>query len=406
MYPNKELGADHITCRMPRMTDSPRLTYLDNNATTRVAPEVLDTMLPFLKDLWGNPSSAYAFGHRLGEALDRARSQVAALIGAEPREVVFTSGGTEANNTVLSAALASQPGKKHIVTTPVEHSAVLKFAHLLQKRGIEVTFLPVDRAGRLDLEQLRASIRPDTALVSVMWANNETGILHPVAEIARICHEKNTLFHTDAVQAAGKLVIDSHAIGVDFLSLSGHKFHAAKGVGALFVKRHTKFQPYVVGGGQERGRRGGTENVAGIAGFGKAAELALANLAQEQTQVRALRDALEAGILSGMPGAVLNGAPEPRLANTLNVSFEGVEAEGVLLLLEAEGICASSGSACTTGSLEPSHVLTAMGCSAARARGSLRFSLDIYNTEEDVRKVLGCLPGIIAKLRAHLPPRA
>lgn len=391
---------------MTTMTGTSRLAYLDNNATTRVAPEVIETMLPFLTEYWGNPSSAYSFGHRLGEAMDAARSQVAALIGAEPREVIFTSCGTEGNNAAITSALATQPGKRHLVTTQVEHSATIKYAKALQKRGVEATFLPVNSSGEIDLDLLRSSIRSDTALVSVMWANNETGILFPVERIAQICREKGTLLHTDAVQVPGKLPIDAHALDPDYMTISGHKLHAPKGVGALFVKRRTKFEPYIVGGGQERGRRGGTENVAGIVGFGKAAELAIANLSDEQTKVRALRDTLQAGILATITGATINGALEPRLPNTLNISFEGVEAEGILLLLDREGICASSGSACTTGSLEPSHVLTAMGCSAERARSSVRFSLGIYNTEEDVSRVLDCLPGIIGKLRAHLPPLA
>jgi cysteine desulfurase len=377
--------------------------YLDNNATTRVAPEVIATLLPFLEREWGNPSSAYTFGHHLAAALAEARARVAGLLGAEPREVVFTSCGTESNNTALHSALATQPGKRHILTTAVEHSATIKYCKFLQKQGCAVTFLPVDADGGLDLEQLERSIQPDTALVSVMWANNETGVLFPIGEIAAICRRKGVLCHTDAVQVPGKLLLDVQTLGVDFLSLSAHKLHAPKGIGALYVRRHTRFQPYVMGGEQERGRRGGTENVAFIAGFGRAAELAQARLEEENARVRGLRDKLERGILERVPGSLRNGAAEPRLPNTTNLAFEGVEAEGILLLLDQAGICASSGSACTTGSLDPSHVLVAMGCSAARARSSIRLSLGFYNTEAEMDRVLEVLPPIIQKLRAHAP---
>ena len=381
----------------------PPIYYFDNNATTRVAPEVVDAMLPFLRDYWGNPSSTYVFGRQVGEHLDRARAQVAALINAEPREIVFTSCGTESNNSAIHSALVSQPAKRHVLTTAVEHSANMKFCDLLQKRGYSVTFLPVAVDGALDLELLEQSIRPDTAIVSVMWANNETGVLFPVRDIAAICRRKATLFHTDAVQTPGKLRIDVRELDADFLSLSAHKLHAPKGIGLLYVKRRVKYQPYIVGGGQERGRRGGTENVANIVAFGRAAELAMASQHDEDTGVRALRDKLEDGILATIPGTARNGAKEPRLPNTSNLAFDGVEAEGILMLLDQAGICASSGSACTTGSLDPSHVLTAMGCSVARARGSIRFSLGIYNTEPEVDYVLKHLPGMIAKLRASAP---
>jgi cysteine desulfurase len=383
--------------------NSPVIYYFDNNATTRVAPEVVEAMLPFLREYWGNPSSTYTFGRQLGSHLDEARARVAALINAEPREIVFTSCGTESNNSAIQSALATRPGKTHVVTTAVEHSANIKFGELLQKRGCTVTFLPVEPDGSLDPHRLEQSIRPDTAIVSVMWANNETGILFPVREIAEICHRHGVLFHTDAVQTPGKLKIDVRALEADFLSLSAHKLHAPKGIGLLYVKRRVKYQPYVVGGGQERGRRGGTENVANIVAFGRAAQLAMAHLLDEDTRVRALRDKLEDGILTGIPGTSRNGAKEPRLPNTSNIAFAGVEAEGILMLLDQAGICASSGSACTTGSLDPSHVLTAMGCSAARARGSIRFSLGIYNTEAEVDYVLKHLPGIIARLRASVP---
>ena len=381
----------------------PPIYYFDNNATTRVAPEVVGAMMPFLREQWGNPSSTYAFGRQVGEAVDRARGQVAALINAEPREVIFTSCGTESNNSAIHSALVTQPEKRHVLTTAVEHSANTKFCALLQKRGYAVTFLPVAADGTLDLELLETSILPDTAIVSVMWANNETGVLFPVREAAAICHRKGVLFHTDAVQTPGKLKIDVRELDADCLSLSAHKLHAPKGIGLLYVKRRVKYQPFIVGGGQERGRRGGTENVANIVAFGRAAELAMASLDDENTRVQALRDKLENGILTGIPGTSRNGAQEPRLPNTSNIAFEGVEAEGILMLLDQAGICASSGSACTTGSLDPSHVLTAMGCSVARARSSIRFSLGIYNTEAEVDYVMQYLPGIIAKLRASAP---
>jgi len=382
---------------------SPAIYYLDNNATTQVAPEVIEAMLPFLRDYWGNPSSTYGFGRQLGSPLDEARARVAALINAEPREIIFTSCGTESNNSALQSALTTRPGKTHVLTTAVEHSANIKFGELLQKRGYAVTYLPVAADGALDLERLEQSIRPETAIVSVMWANNETGVLFPVKEIAAICQRRGVLFHTDAVQTPGKLKIDVRALGADFLSLSAHKLHAPKGIGLLYVKRGVKYQPYVVGGGQERGRRGGTENVPGIVGFGRAAELAMARLGDEDTRVRSLRDKLEEGILKSIPGTARNGAKEPRLPNTSNIAFAGVEAEGILMLLDQAGICVSSGSACTTGSLEPSHVLTAMGCSAARARSSIRFSLGIYNTEAEVDYVLKHLAETIARLRAVAP---
>jgi cysteine desulfurase len=375
--------------------------YFDNNATTRIAPEVLDAMLPFLRESWGNPSSIYGFGRELAKPLDAAREKIAALINAEPRELIFTSGGTESINSAIQSALATQPKKRHVVTTAVEHSATIKFCAHLKKSGCDVTLLPVDADGRMDLHLLEKSVRPDTAVVSVMWANNETGVVFPVQEIAGICRKRQVLFHTDAVQVAGKLKIDVQDLGADFLSLSAHKLYGPKGVGLLWVKRGVKYQPYVIGGGQENGRRGGTENVAGIIGFGRAAELALAHLPDAQNRLRALRDKLENGILDNIPGVVRNGAAETRLSNTSNLSFDGIEAEGILLLLDEQGICASSGSACTSGSLDPSHVLLAMGCEAAHARASVRFSLGIYNTETEVDFVLKRLPPIIEKLRSH-----
>ena len=383
------------------MTSPTKFHYFDNNATTRVAPEVLAAMLPFYTELWGNPSSAYAFGHQLTKHIEHARAQVAALVNAEPKEIIFTSCGTESNNAAIHSALVAHPSKRHIITTAVEHSANIKFTAHLKKLGFEVTLLPVEADGSLDIHVLDQAIRPDTAIVSAMWANNETGVLFPVEEISAICRSKGVPFHTDAVQVPGKLKMDVKDLDVDLLSLSAHKLHAPKGVGALYIKHHTRFAPYVIGGGQERGRRGGTENVASIVGFGCAAELAVKNLKDEQTRVRALRDRAEQGMLKNIPHTVRNGDREARLCNTSNVSFAGVEAGDILKALDHAGICASSGSACTTGSLEPSHVLTAMGMNPARARGSVRFSLGLYSTEADVDCLLEKLPGIISKLRVQ-----
>ncbi|HTH48385.1 MAG TPA: cysteine desulfurase NifS [Candidatus Limnocylindria bacterium] len=380
-----------------------KVYYFDNNATTRVAPEVVDAMIPFLRDLWGNPSSAYAFGAQVHGHVEKAREQVAALINADPKEVVFTSCGTESNNSAINSALFMNPGKKHVITTKVEHSANINFGEFLQKKGFDVTYLPVESDGSLDVHLLEKSIRPDTAIVSVMMANNETGVIFPIAEIAAICRSKGVLCHTDAVQVPGKLKIDVKELGVDFLSLSAHKLHAPKGVGMLYVKRRTKFQPYLIGGHQERGRRGGTESVANIVAFGRAAELATASLEDENTRVRALRDRLENFILTNIPNTVRNGNKENRLPNTANIAFDFVEAEAILLLLDGLGICASSGSACTTGSLDPSHVLMAMGLPPMRARGSVRFSLGIYNTDEEVDYLIKHLPGLIQRLRDISP---
>jgi len=379
-----------------------RIYYFDNNATTRVAPEVVEVMVPFLSEFWGNPSSAYGFGSQVHKHVEGAREQVAGLINADPKEVTFTSCGTESNNAAIHSALVTS-GKRHVITTAVEHSANINFGEHLQKMGFEVTYLPVESDGSLDLHRLEQAIRPETALVSVMWANNETGVVFPIEEVAAICRSRGVLSHTDAVQTPGKLKIDVKQLGVDFLSLSAHKLHAPKGIGLLYVKRRTKFAPYIIGGHQERGRRGGTENVANIVGFGRAAELAAGSLGEENTRVRGLRDRLENHILSHIPNTVRNGAKEPRLPNTTNIAFDFVEAEAVLMMLDMLGICASSGSACTTGSLDPSHVLSAMGVSPMRARGSVRFSLGIYNTDEDVDYLIKHLPAIIQKLRDISP---
>lgn len=380
-----------------------RFYYFDNNATTRVAPEVADAMIPFLRDGWANPSSAYRIATDVHKAVEAARARVAELIHADPKEITFTSCGTESNNTAIHSALVTQPGKRHVITTSVEHSANINYGEFLRKQGYEVTFLPVDSDGSLDLHLLEKAIRPDTAIVSTMWANNETGVLFPIEEIAALCRSKGVLFHTDAVQTPGKLKLDVKAIGVDFLSLSAHKLYAPKGIGLLYVKRRTRFQPYLIGGHQERGRRGGTENVPHIIGFGKAAELAMAHFSTEYSRVRKLRDRLESTILKTIPNTFVNGDRENRLPNTSNIAFEFVEAEAVLMLLDQVGICASSGSACTTGSLDPSHVLMAMGLTPMRARGCVRFSLGIYNTDEDVDYLLKHLPPIIQKLRDISP---
>jgi len=383
--------------------NQPKIYYFDNNATTQVAPEVVETMIPFLTEQWGNPSSAYRFGHQVARPVEEARAKVAALVNAEPKEVVFTSCGTESNNSAIHSALVLRPDKRHVITTAVEHSANLNFGEFLQRRGYDVTYLPVESDGSLDLHLLDQSIRPDTAIVSIMWANNETGVIFPIEEVAAICRGKGVLFHTDAVQTPGKVKIDVKAVDVDFLSLSAHKLHAPKGIGMLYVKRRIKYQPYIIGGHQERGRRGGTENVAYIVACGRAAELAMAKLDEENSRVRALRDRLEDTILATIPETVRNGAKEPRLPNTTNIAFDFVEAEAVLMLLDQAGICVSSGSACTTGSLDPSHVLIAMGLSPRRARGCIRFSLGIYNTSEEVDYLLKHLPPIIARLRAISP---
>jgi cysteine desulfurase len=377
--------------------------YFDNNATTRVAPEVVEAMLPFLTEQWGNPSSAYSFGNEVGEAVDHARAQVAALINAEPREIIFTSCGTESNNAALNSALQTQPGKRHLITTAVEHSANIKYGQMLEKRGVEVTWIPVDRAGQLDVHEIHEAIREDTAMVSVMMANNETGVVFPIEEIAAICRIKGVPFHTDAVQTPGKMELDVKALGVDYLSLSAHKLHAPKGIGCLYLRQGLPYQSYIVGGGQESGRRGGTENVAYMIAFGKAAEMATASLGGEVERIRALRNRMEDGILEAIPGVTRNGAKEPRLASTSNLSFADCEAEAILLLLSREGICASSGSACTTGSMAPSHVLTAMGLSPEHAMGAVRFSLSKYTTDAEVNYLLEKLPAIIEKLRGASP---
>jgi cysteine desulfurase len=377
--------------------------YIDNNATTRVAPEVFEAMVPFLTEHYGNPSSAYSFGKRVEGHLKEAREKVAALVGATPKEIIFTSCGTESDNAAIWSALQTT-GKKHIVTTQVEHSAIMNQTEWLEKNGYGVTRLPVAPDGTLSLADVEDAIREDTAIVSIMWANNETGILFPVEEIASLCKRKGVLFHTDAVQTPGKIDLRSVAKSdIDFLSMSGHKLHAPKGVGVLYVKRRTKVVPYVIGGGQERGKRGGTENVASIVGLGRASELAVANLGDEQNRVRALRDRFENTLLEKLPHLYINGRRDQRLPNTSNIAFDFVEAEAILMSLDDKGICASSGSACTTGSLDPSHVLSAMGLTPARARSCVRFSFSHYNTDADIDAALQILPPMIERLRAMSP---
>lgn len=380
-----------------------RTAYLDNNATSAVAPEVLDAMLPFLKERYGNPSSMHSFGGNVAHDIRRAREQVAALLGADAEEIIFTSCGTESDSTAITSALESNPAKRHIVTTRVEHPAVQAVCKRLESKGFGLTELSVDAQGMLNMAEVEAAIRPDTAVVSIMYANNETGVIFPVERIAELCRERGVLFHTDAVQAVGKLPIDMKRNTFDMLSLSGHKLHAPKGVGALYVRKGTKFTPFLAGGHQERGRRAGTENVASIVGLGVACELAQRWMDDENTRVRRLRDRLEKELLARVPDCRLNGHPVQRLPNTTNISFEFVEGEAILLLLNEAGICASSGSACTSGSLEPSHVLRAMGVPFTFAHGSVRLSLSRYNNDADVDAVLETLPGVIKRLRAISP---
>lgn len=379
-----------------------KMYYFDNNATTAVASEVFEAMQPYLQSEWGNPSSAYFFGHHLGKAIDEARQKIAALVGADPREIIFTSCGTESDNTAIFSALETT-GKRHIITSAVEHSAIMSHVAYLQQKGYEVTYLPVKSDGTLDPAQVAQAIRPDTALVSLMYANNETGVVFPIEEVGKICKKVKVLFHTDAVQAPGKLKINVKEMNVDFLSLSAHKLHAPKGIGMLYVKHRTPFKPFIIGGHQERKRRGGTENVPYIIGFGKAAEMSLSLYSEENTRVRALRDRLEEGILSTVPNTRLNGHKSLRVPNTTNIAFDFIEAEAIIMMFDQLGICVSSGSACTTGSMDASHVLSAMGLSAMQARGSIRFSLSRYNREEEVDFVLKHLPPIVSKLRAMSP---
>jgi cysteine desulfurase len=383
-----------------------QVIYLDNNATTRVAPEVLDAMMPYLTDLYGNPSSMHTFGGQVGGVLKQARSQVAGFIGCDPEEIIFTSCGTESDSTAILSALRAAPERRHIVTTRVEHPAVKNLCENIGSMTgtkYRVTMLKVDEDGMIDMNDYLEALTEDTAVVSIMWANNETGVILPVEEMARLAKERGIPFHTDAVQAAGKIPIDLASLDIDYLSMSGHKLHAPKGVGILYVRRGTPFAPFLAGGHQEHGRRAGTENVASIVGLGRACQLAQEKMVEENSRVKALRDKLEAGLLEAIPRALLNGHRLQRLPNTTNISFEYVEGEAILLHMNRHRICASSGSACTSGSLEPSHVLRAMGVPFTAAHGSIRFSLSVYNTGEEIDFVIEKMPQIIAQLREMSP---
>lgn len=376
-----------------------REIYFDNNATTRVLPEVAEAMLPFLTEQYGNPSSIHRFGSQVGQKITEARAQVAELIGAaDPVEIIFTSCGTEGDNAAIRGMLEARPDKRHIITTQVEHPAVLGLCQQLEKKGYRVTWLSVDQEGGLDLEELRGALTDDTALVSIMWANNETGVIFPIEQIGEMVRAKGIPFHVDAVQAAGKLPINVKALPIDLLTISAHKFHAPKGVGALYVRRGITFPPFMIGGHQERNRRGGTENVASIIGMGLAAEIAHSRLAEDATQVAALRDRLESLLLESCPDSRVNGG-RARLPNTLNISFRYLEGESILVLLDQQGICASTGSACTAGSSEPSHVLRAMKVPPDWLQGAVRFSLSRFNTEDDVLYVNEKVPSIVQRLQ-------
>ncbi len=373
------------------------MIYLDFNATTPIAPEVRDAMWPYFGEEWGNPSSSYRFGSHLKGVIEGARSHVAALVGASAREIVFTGCATESNNAAIQSALTAHPEKRHIVTSRVEHSSVIQFCQLKEREGYRVTYLGVDRDGLLDMAELEAALDDETAVVSLMWANNETGVLFPVEQIGEICRERGVLFHCDGVQTVGKLPVDLAKLPVDYLTIAGHKLNAPKGVGALYVHRGAPFSPYVCGGHQERGRRGGTENVALIVALGVAAQLAKKRLAGYDATVRPLRDALESELLNAIPSAELNGHPMQRLPNTCNISFHGIEAEALLLLLDSQGICASSGSACLADSDEPSHVVCAMKPETS-ARQTMRFSLGVSNTAQEVARVVEAVAGAVEML--------
>ncbi|GAB2587101.1 cysteine desulfurase NifS [Nitrincola alkalisediminis] len=378
--------------------------YLDNNATTQVDPLVVQAMLPYFTEQFGNPSSLHQYGNRVGLALKHARQQIQTLLGAEhDTEIVFTSCGTESDSTAILSALKAQPERREIITTVVEHPAILSLCEYLEKDGYTVHYLTVDGKGRLDLEHYQALLSDQTAIVSVMWANNETGTFFPVLEMAEMASQAGVMFHTDAVQAVGKVPIDLKNSKIDMLSLSGHKLHAPKGIGVLYLRRGTRFRPLLRGGHQERGRRAGTENSASIVALGKAAELALHSMKHENTVVKVLRDRLEQGILAQIQHAFVTGDPDNRLPNTCNIAFEYIEGESILLLLNKHGIAASSGSACTSGSLEPSHVMRAMGLPYTAAHGTVRFSLSRYTTEAEIDRVIEVMPGIIAQLRSLSP---
>lgn len=380
------------------------MTYLDYNATTPLDKRVLEKMMPYLKDIYSNPSSVYRFAQESKRAVEEARSLLAQLLGAQPGEIVFTSGGTESDNAAIKGVVfACRNNRRHIITSSIEHHAVLRSCQAMEKLGFEVTYLGVNKQGLIDLEELENSIKDTTVLVSIMHTNNEVGMIQPIKKIADICRKKEVYFHSDAVQAVGKVDIDVEALGVDLLSLSGHKFYGPKGVGALYIKKGVKFFSLLHGGGHERGRRSGTENVAGIVGLGEAARLAMIEMKDDEKRIRVLRDKLEAGIKEKIPEIKINGHLRKRIYNTLNICIRHIEGESILINLDFEGVCASSGSACTSGSLEPSHVLLAMGLPADVAHGSLRMSLGKYTCDEDINKVLTVLPPIVEKLRKISP---
>lgn len=394
-------------CPAPATISRMELAYLDNNATTRPAPEVVEAMLPFLTEWYGNASSLHRFGQRARQAIDEARGQVAQLVGCAESELLFTGGGTEAVNTAVRGILQARAPRRKIVTTTVEHSATRELCQQLARAGTaEVIEIPVDSMGSLDHEAFADAIKDDVALATMMWANNETGVIFPVDWAGAVCRAARVPFHCDATQAVGKVEVDLHGFEVDAVSFAAHKFHGPKGAGALFTRRGLRIRPLLIGGPQERGRRGGTENVPALVGMGKAAELALAALPLMSTRVAALRDRLEAGILSGIPDTAVNGRTSARLPNTTNIGFARLEAEAILILLSEQGVCASAGAACSSGSLEPSHVLKAMAIDERLSHGAIRFSLSRYTTNAEVDRALAVLPGVIAKLRAVLPVSA
>ena len=377
--------------------------YFDNNATTAVAPEVREAILPYLGEFYGNPSSMHTFGGQVADAVETARETMANLLGASPDEIIFTSCGSESDNAAIWSAIQTQPEKRHLITTRVEHPAILSVMQHWERQGYRVTYLGVDNKGRLDLDEYAAALTPDTALASIMFANNEVGNIYPIQRMAEMAKEKGVLFHTDAVQAVGKTPIDLAHLPADMLSLSGHKLHAPKGIGVLYVRKGVRFRPFLRGGHQEKGRRAGTENVPYIVGLGAAAKLAADHMQEERVNVALLRDRLEQGLLERIPDCMVNGDVENRLPNTTNIAFKNVEGEAILLMLDRLGVCASSGSACTSGSLEPSHVLRAMGVPFTYAHGSIRLSLSRYSTQEEVDFVIENFPGVIKTLRMISP---
>ena len=377
--------------------------YFDNNATTAIAPEVREAILPYLGEFYGNPSSMHTFGGQVADAVENARETMANLLGASPDEIIFTSCGSESDNAAIWSAIQTQPEKRHLITTRVEHPAILSVMQHWERQGYRVTYLGVDNKGRLDLDEYAAALTPDTALASIMFANNEVGNIYPIQRMAEMAKEKGVLFHTDAVQAVGKTPIDLAHLPADMLSLSGHKLHAPKGIGVLYVRKGVRFRPFLRGGHQEKGRRAGTENVPYIVGLGAAAKLAADHMQEERVNLALLRDRLEQGLLEQIPDCMVNGDVENRLPNTTNIAFKNVEGEAILLMLDRLGVCASSGSACTSGSLEPSHVLRAMGVPFTYAHGSIRLSLSRYSTQEEVDFVIENFPGVIKTLRMISP---